>query len=367
MLRLRADAAAPGETGQIVQEFKDPSLELVRLLREASEIEHALLVQYLFAAFSVKPRYQGIVGSGFPPSAGDLLGVAVQEMQHLNAVNELLVDLGASPNLVRQDFPYEPDIYPFAFNLEPMSHKSLAKYVWTEAPSGDPFLENLKDELGDIHPNHLGSLYATIIDVTQKVIASPPSPGLDLSSWPARLAAIKDEGEHDHFMFFVELFKGTHAGFDGQADVWALDKSDPNYPAFDFPVNPTAFIRRPGSITDEKAAAVAWLADLHYWIVLALLDLAYRHASARALFHAKIHMTGPLLNLGRHLATLGSGTPFDSLSMGYNLGRTHEDSVRILGRLLTEAKGETDKLRPDLPANYPFAQIQQTLNALPQL
>jgi hypothetical protein len=275
--------------------------------------------------------------------------------------------LGASPNLLSQDFPYEPDIYPFPFNLEPMSHKSVAKYVWTEAPSGDPFLDNLKDELGDIHPNHLGSLYATIIGTLAKVIASPPFPGLDLSSWPDRLTNIKDEGEHDHFEFFVEVFKGTHPGFDGQADVWKLDKSDPNYPAFDFPVNPTAFIRRPGSISDAKAAAVAWLFDLHYWIVLSLLDLGYRHGSRTASFHAQGHMTGPVLSLGRHLATLGSGPPFDSLSMGYNLGRTHEDSVRILGRLLAEAGAEMEKLRPDLPAGYPFTQIQRTVTALPQM
>ena len=367
MLRLRADAAAPGEKDQIVTEFQDPFLELVRLVREASEIEHALLVQYLFAGFSVRPRYQLLVGGGFPASASNFLGVAVQEMHHLNAVNELLMALGASPNLLSQDFPYEPDIYPFPFNLEPLSRKSVAKYVWAEAPAGDPFLEKLTDELGDVHPNHLGSLYATIIDTVEKVIAAPPSPSLDLSSWPARLAAIKDEGEHDHFEFFAAVFDGTHPGFDGQADVWKLDKSDPNYPAFDFPVNPTAFIRRPGSIPDAKAAGVAWLADLHYWIVLALLDLGYRHSSPTALFHAKSHMTGPLLSLGKHLATLGSGTSFDSLSMGYNLGRTHEDSVRILGRLLGEAGVETEKLRPDLPAGYPFTQIQRTVTALPQL
>lgn len=367
MLRLRADAAAPGETHQIVTEFQDPYLELVRLLREASEIEHALLVQYLFAGFSLKPRYQGLAGGGFPSVGSTFLSVAVQEMSHLDAVNELLMLLGASPNLEAQDFPYEPDIYPFAFNLEPMSHKSVAKYVWTEAPSGDPFLDELKEELGEIRPNHLGSLYATIIDTLEKVIAAPPTPGLDLSAWPTRLTDIKAEGEVDHFNFFVDVYKGTHPGFDGQADVWKLDKSDPNYPAFDFPVNPTAFINRPGSITDKKAAAVAWLCDLHYWIVLALLDLAYRYSSPRALFQAKGHMTGPLLSLGRRLAELGSGPPFDSLSMGYNLGRTREESVRILGRLLAEAAGEMEKLRPDLPTNYPFGQIQRTVNALPQL
>jgi hypothetical protein len=228
VLRLRADATAPGERGQLVYEFLDPYLELVRLLREATEVEHALLVQYLFAAYSLKPRYRRLAGTGFPPSARNLIGVAVQEMQHLDAVNEMLTVLGASPNLVRQDFPYEPDIYPFAFNLEPLTRKSVAKYVWTEAPSGDPFLKNLEDELGKIRPNHLGSLYATIIDLTNKLIASPPWPGLDLSGWPERLAAIKDEGEDDHFKFFVEVYQGTHAGFDGQADVWKLDKTDPD-------------------------------------------------------------------------------------------------------------------------------------------
>ena len=33
-------------------------------MREASEIEHALLVQYLYASFSVKSRYQAVIGTG---------------------------------------------------------------------------------------------------------------------------------------------------------------------------------------------------------------------------------------------------------------------------------------------------------------
>lgn len=368
MLRLRKDATAPGEKGQIVTEFQDPSLELVRLLREASEIEHALLVQYLFAGFSVKPRYQRrLVGRGFPASASNIFGVAVQEMKHLQAVNEMLMVLGASPNLVRQDFPYEPDIYPFAFNLEPMSRKSIAKYVWTEAPSGDPFLANLKDELGDVVPNHLGSLYATLIGLTEQLIASPPTPGLDLSGWPERLRIIKDEGEDDHFAFFKTVYDGSHPAFAEVPDVWKLDKADPNYPAFDFPVNPTAFIRRPGTITDERAAAVAWLSDLHYWIVLVLLDIAYRGQAPLAGFLAQNHMKGSLLILGEHLATLSCGTPFDPLSMGYNLGNTRADSIQLLGRLLAETQSVTDQLAGELPANYPFGQVQQTVTALSQL
>lgn len=367
MLRLRQDARAPGERGQLVYEFKDPLLELVRLLREATEVEHALLVQYLYAGFSVKPQYRRIVGSGFPPSASNLIGVAVQEMQHLDDVNQMLVALGASPNLIRQDFPYEPAIYPFAFDLEPMSQKSLAKYVWTEAPSADPFLEQLKPVLGDLRPNHLGSLYATIIELTEQLIADPPFAGVDLRPWPQRLQFIKGEGEVAHFAFFKALFLGTHPGFDGVANVWTLPPDDPAYPALDLQVNPTPFIDLPNTITDEKAAAIAWLSDLHYWITLLLLDLGYRHGSARAMALAKNHMTGPLLSLGRHLATLGWGTPFDPLSVGYNLGTGLETSKRILGRLLAETEAETQALRADLPANFPFAQTALTISTLPQL
>jgi hypothetical protein len=38
--------------------------ELVRLVREASEIEHALLVRYLYASFSVKSRCQAVIRTG---------------------------------------------------------------------------------------------------------------------------------------------------------------------------------------------------------------------------------------------------------------------------------------------------------------
>ena len=35
---------------QLVRDFHDPYLELLRLLHEASEVEHALMLQYLSAA-----------------------------------------------------------------------------------------------------------------------------------------------------------------------------------------------------------------------------------------------------------------------------------------------------------------------------
>ena len=103
------------------------------------------MLQYLSAAFSLKPDYQDIAGHG-DPNAHDLIGVAIQEMQHLSAVSRLLVELGSAPHMGRQDFPYEPDIYPFEFNLEPLTRRSVAKYTYTEAPLGatDPRMAPLR-------------------------------------------------------------------------------------------------------------------------------------------------------------------------------------------------------------------------------
>ena len=110
---------------QFVRDFSDPYLELVRLLHEAAEVEHSLMIQYLYAAFSMKPEYASVVG-GIAPRSDTILGVAVQEMQHLGLVNRLLAALDSTPNLMTQNMPYEPDIYPFEITLEPCSVLSLA-------------------------------------------------------------------------------------------------------------------------------------------------------------------------------------------------------------------------------------------------
>jgi hypothetical protein len=384
MLRLRsrgkeaAFAAAPGTAAppaQIVRVFTDPYLELVRLLREASEIEHALLVQYLYGAFSVKPAYPLIVGFGLP-NAHDLLGVAVQEMQHLNGVNQMLGDLAAAPNLIRQDFPYEPDIYPFPLNLEPLSSNSLAKYVYTEAPAGAltpasaqddasrDFLDRLYRALGEVRPNHLGSLYGTIIERTREVIASEPVGVADLSVWPDRLEVIRSQGEDAHFRFFRDVFMSTHPGFAGHPDVWSLPPGDPAYPSLPLPVNPSAFEGHPMEIEPPATREVAWLGNLHYWVILGLLDLSYRSADPIPMGLAKAHMTGPLLVLGQQIARDGAGLPFDPLSMGYSVGKERAATVRLLGHLARETHAWTERLRDGLPDEFPFEQVEDTIKAL---
>jgi rubrerythrin len=363
----------------LVRNFADPYLEMLRLLREAAEVEHALMVQYLYAAFSVKPPYQALAGFG-DPNAHDLIGVAVQEMQHLGAVNRLLAELGAAPQLERQDFPYEPDIYPFAFDLEPLSRTSLAKYVYAEAPEDAlrmdrarseadvVFLHDLNAALGgNVRMNHVGSLYGTIIELLREL---PKSKALarwpDLDAWTEKLERIKDEGEADHYEFFKSLFLAQHDGFGSVSQIWNLSVDDPAYPSYTLPANPSGFVGHDNQILDPTTLALAQLSNLHYWTVLCLLDVSYRdpERADEVLQLARAHMLGPLQVLARHLPTRGAGVPFDPLSMGYSPGRTPQDTLRIVRQMIGEADHLAHLLSINLPTDYPLDVHSETLATL---
>jgi rubrerythrin len=371
-----ASPARTGASSPIIRDFADPVIELVRLLREASEIEHALMVQYLYAAFSFKPAYSDIAGYG-DPNTSDLLGVAIQEMQHLAKVNRLLVALGAAPNLLRQDFPYEPDIYPFAFNLEPISRASLAKYVYAEAPATalEPsvaksakdlaFIEQLTKELpSDVKPNHVGSFYATIIATAREVIVTNTPVPTDLRPWIEALEEIKREGEEGHFGFFKRLFTGTHESFAGRRDIWDLPRDDPAYPALSLPENPSAYVGHENQIQDHAALSLAWLGNLHYWSILLLLNFAYHADRPKLIDPARAHMMGPFWSLARHLPTLGCGMPFDPLSMGYYPGRNGHTNLRFIERILAEAQRLELEIKDQLPEDFPGSVCSETRKKL---
>jgi hypothetical protein len=374
--------AAPGVAltpGRIVRDFSDPYLELVRLLREAAEIEHSLMIQYLYCAFSLKPVYQPVAGFG-SPNTDDLLGVSIQEMQHLGKVNQLLVALGASPTLIREDFPYEPDIYPFRFNLEPGSRASLAKYVWTESPPGATdlrkaktredraFCMELERALGaSARPNFVGSLYDAVIAAVEELDAQHDASLPDLKPWVSALHSIKQDGEVGHYRFFRRVFMGTHEGFGGRAGVWDRPLSDPYYPAVQVPTNPTAYAGHENHFQDARTLGLAWLGNLHYWITLALLTQGYSHGSQEHIARARAHMMGAVWSLARQLSAAGAGMPFDPLSVGYAPGLTDAANGRFLARLLGEADKLTQRLSAYLPADFPADCCQRTRATLARL
>lgn len=368
-----AQTAAPAaaRVPLIAREFHDPYVELLRLLKEAAEVEHALMLQYLYGAFSLKPRYRALRGTG-TPNANDLLGIAVQEMMHLGQVNRLLVTLGGAPSLMAQDFPYEPDIYPFEFTLEPLSRHSLAKYIYAEAPAGalpaSPELAREIDQaLGrDMRVNHVGSLYDAILRLLGELEAeaqrAPLPRDIDFRYWRTQLARIKNEGEADHFRFFRSVFAGTHAAFGAQTQaVWLLPPTAPEYPALMLPKNPSAFELHANRIAEPRARRLAWLGNLQYWTVLCLLTYGYKAELPAYTRMAQAHMQGPMLVLASALAERGAGMPFEQLSMGYAPAL---DDQYFLLRMLRETQAEEAALKADLPADYPAAVTTATLEEL---
>ena len=362
---LRLDEAAPSGASaakHLVRDFQDPYLELLRLLHEAAEVEHALMLQYLSGAFSLKPDYQDIAGYG-DPNAHDLIGVAIQEMQHLSAVNRLLVELGSAPHLARQDFPYEPDIYPFEFNLEPLTRRSVAQYTYTEAPAGatDPrlvtspedaaFVRALLDELGPgTRPNHVGSLYDTLIATLDEVTAGSVALTDHFAPWRERLFEIQGEGEVDHFHFFKSLFLTSHDGFRGRRDVWSLPPDAQAYPSFLLAWNPSAYVGHANQIQDPTALALGWLGNLHYWTTLLLLDHAYREGDEKCIDLARMQMLGPISRSPGTCRATGSACRSTRSAWVTHPGSTAWGDAHSL-HMLNEANQLADGLETNLPGD----------------
>ncbi|HEU0316089.1 MAG TPA: ferritin-like domain-containing protein [Solirubrobacteraceae bacterium] len=110
---------------------------LVGDLERAAELEHAVLLQYLFAAASLKRRPDEGVDVLELERIRDwertLLAIAREEMAHLAAVSNLLIAVGGAPWLVRPGLPGgrlragEP-----ALVLERFGPGSLARFIALE-------------------------------------------------------------------------------------------------------------------------------------------------------------------------------------------------------------------------------------------
>jgi hypothetical protein len=153
-----------------------PRDEAVFLLTAVAEVEHALMVQYLFAAYSVRVP-PGPDAAELQKVQNLLLQIAREEMGHLVTVQNLLHLVGGPLNLGRDRAPYASEIYPFTFTLEPVTRESLAKYVTAESPEPDDLPDDMPLEdkalVGQLaldaaaanggNPiNHVGALFARL-------------------------------------------------------------------------------------------------------------------------------------------------------------------------------------------------------------
>jgi hypothetical protein len=113
-----------------------PRDEAILWLSVAAEIEHALMAQYLFAAYSVDPEAVPAANQSAARSIKDrLLQIAREEMGHFVTVQNLLHIVGGPLHFGRQFSPFEHAVQPFRYRLEALSLDSIAKYVIAESPN----------------------------------------------------------------------------------------------------------------------------------------------------------------------------------------------------------------------------------------
>lgn len=145
------------------------------LLQSAAEVEHALMVQYLYATYSLKSASEvtdaaqkKLLDDDDPSEQSwprTLLGIAREEMGHLMTVQNLRIALGLEPIFDRDQFPINKEGYPFPLRLEPLSQSSLAKYVVAESPADATGIERiieLATAAAGSAVDHVGVLYGLL-------------------------------------------------------------------------------------------------------------------------------------------------------------------------------------------------------------
>jgi CDGSH-type Zn-finger protein/truncated hemoglobin YjbI len=115
---------------------------LIYMLCEAAELEHGIMCQYLYAAFSLKQSQD----EGLTPEEAEAVRrwrqrishVATQEMLHLSLVQNLLSSIGCAPHLSRPNFPHPASNYPAGVHLAllPFGEPALQHFMFLERPEG---------------------------------------------------------------------------------------------------------------------------------------------------------------------------------------------------------------------------------------
>ncbi|HEX9268254.1 MAG TPA: ferritin-like protein [Candidatus Limnocylindria bacterium] len=366
---LVAEGDRPAEfEPPIVVEYRET---LSYLLREAAELEHTIMCEYLFAAFTLKQRADESLTAAQLEAVTRwrkvVLEVARQEMLHLALVQNLLTAIGVAPHLSRPNLPTPARHFPpgVQIALVPFGEAALRHFLYLERPEGmaleDPAaaaaaahaLPLMDDD--DIVPRPqdfatVGHLYRAI-DIgfgwlvsklgEERLFIGPPAaqarpetfgwaeliPVVDLRSAHQAIDTVVEQGEgvtgdwkQAHFGRFLEVFH----------EYMALRDADPTFE----PARPVVGGRvRPGEdeddvplISDPLSAKVADLFNVVNEIVLLSLSRFFAHTDEtpeqlRALADVSVGLMfraiGPL---GQLLTTL----PFGPTRPGANAGPTFE-------------------------------------------
>jgi CDGSH-type Zn-finger protein/truncated hemoglobin YjbI len=362
MIATRGGTAAP--EAPFVIEHREA---LIYMLCEAAELEHGIMCEYLFAAFSLKQSAdEGLTEDELAAASRwrkQVLQVASQEMLHLALVQNLLTAIGGPPHLVRPNLPQPACHYPAGVQLAllPFGEQALAHFMFLERPEGMDLkdadglaamgrAEPLMSE-GDIVPRSqdfatVGHLYRSVeagfAHLAEKygaewLFVGPPRaqaapehfgwPELvtvvDLASAQRAIDTILEQGEgprgdwrNAHFGQFVNILDEYQAmreaspGFDPVRPVIVANVREPEGAA-DVPV-----------ITDPLTARVADLFNVGYEILLQLFHRYFAHteetdAQLKSLADATIRiMVAVLQPLANVITTLPAGPGHEGKTAG---------------------------------------------------
>jgi len=304
-----------------------PRDEAIFFLHMASEVEHSLMIQYLYAGFSLG-------GAQVPEDKKEfvndwrvkIMGIAREEMGHLITVQNILHSIGGPLTFQREDFPFDSKLYPFHFSLERLTKNSLAKYVVAEMPSDETLKNNLPliKELKAIKAiaqmgnkgkpiNRVGVIYETIQKLLDGVkdedflkdsdkFQSPHSawgtndPNIIIEVATSRaeakaaLAKVAEQGEGDkddletpaetsHFDRFLNIYRAFPS-----ARGWQASKLVPLNPSTNLPASDPD----PSIITDEQALLWAQLSNQRYRMILLYLSHTLQMEIKPASFYGQL-------------------------------------------------------------------------------
>jgi CDGSH-type Zn-finger protein/truncated hemoglobin YjbI len=340
---------------------------LIYMLCEAAELEHGIMCQYLFAAFSLKQSTdEGLTEEELAAAnrwRKQILHIAAQEMLHLALVQNLLTAIGGPPHLVRPNLPQPARHYPAGVQLAllPFGEQALRHFMFLERPETWDLddaeglavagrAEPLMSE-GDIVPRPqdfrtVGHLYRSIevgfAHLAEKygpdwLFVGPPRAQAtaenfhwtdlvtvtDLASAQRAVDTILDQGEgprgqwrNAHFGQFVAIL----------GEYQQMTKANPGFD----PVRPViaANVRPPQRdvevplITDPLTARVGDLFNVGQEILLQIFARYFAHtdetdAQLKALADATIRlMVGVLEPLANVVTTLPAGPGYEGRTAG---------------------------------------------------
>jgi hypothetical protein len=120
--------------------------ELTYLLSQGAELEHGLMCQYLYAAFSLKSAADGLSEDQVERVERwrrVILKIAGEEMLHWAVVQNLLAAIGSAPFVARPHLPHQAQGYPPGVQLRllPFGETALRHFVYLERPEGADHLD----------------------------------------------------------------------------------------------------------------------------------------------------------------------------------------------------------------------------------